>query len=152
MTTRHRSGSYVSRKRKHPDLTLAKVQSALTNGSRLFLGDVAETGAWCRRLRDLRLSYESDLGGAGNLSEGQLTIAHQLAMMKLQCEMMEARFAKHEGEATPTQLALYQRTANSCRRLIESLNLHRGRVARDITDAGQDILERVLAKVEGATP
>ena len=129
------------------------MRSALTNGSKLFLGNIDETAPWCRRLRDLRLGYENDLGGADILSERQLTIAHQLAMMKLQCEMMEARFAKHEGEATPTQLALYQRTANSCRRLIESLNLHRGRIARDITDAGQDILERVLAKVgEGATP
>jgi hypothetical protein len=157
MAARSRSDPRRVRARRPRDLTLAKLQSALTNGSKLFLGDADETGPWCRRLRDLRFAYEADLGGAGNLSEGQRTIMHRLAMLALQCEMLETKFAKNDGQASPTQLALYQRTANSMRRLIESLNIHRGRIARDITDdvtdKNHDILERVLAKVEeGATP
>jgi hypothetical protein len=151
MTTQHRSNRLSKRGRRPRDLTLSKLQSALTNGSSLFLGDVDQRGAWCRRLRDLQLGYEADLGGSNTLSEGQRCIVHRLAMMALQCEMLEVRFAQNQGEASAHQLSLYQRTANSMRRLIESL--HHGRVARDITDEGQDIVARVLAKVEqGATP
>lgn len=74
-------------------------------------------------------------------------------MLKLQLEMLEAKFAKQGGEAMPTQLDAYGRVCNSMRRLIETANIHRGRIARDITDEGQSILERVLAKVaDGATP
>jgi hypothetical protein len=45
------------------DLTLAKVRSALTNGSELLGGDVDHRAAWVRRLRDLIQGHLSDAGG-----------------------------------------------------------------------------------------
>lgn len=68
------------RKRKLRDLSLAKVRSALTNGSKLVFGDIAETAPWFRRLRDLRLAYENDLGGGDNLGE-----AHSQLRINLRC-------------------------------------------------------------------
>jgi hypothetical protein len=152
MTTRYRPNCHTSRVRKRSDLTLSKVRSALTNGSKLFLGDTLETGPWCRRLRDLRLAYEADLGGGRNLSEGQRCIVHRLAMMHLQCDMLEARFAQNEGEASAFQLTLYQRTSNSMRRLIESLGLNHGRVAIDVTPTDDDLYAEVVAAANEASP
>src|SRR5438067_11725815 len=119
--------------RKRSDLTASRLRSALTNGSTLFLGDIDERGPWCRRLRDLQRAHETDLGGRATLSEGQRTILRRIAMLELQLEMLETRFAENEGAASANQLELYQRTSNSLRRLLESLGLHRGRVARDVT-------------------
>ena len=57
------------RTRARPDPTLRNVRSALSNGSRLLLGDVDERGPWCRRLRDLIADQTSDLGGADALAD-----------------------------------------------------------------------------------
>lgn len=52
-------------------------------------------------------------------------------MLELQMEMLESRFAEKDGVASADQLLLYQRTANSARRLFESVGIKRR--ARDIT-------------------
>jgi hypothetical protein len=49
--------------RRHSDVTLSRLRSALTNGSCLFLGDVNETRPWARRYRDLIAGHAFDLGG-----------------------------------------------------------------------------------------
>jgi hypothetical protein len=61
-------------------------------------------------------------------------------MLILQLEMMESQFAANDGHATPQQLEAYQRSANSIRRLVESLGLNNGRKARDVTPSLGDIL------------
>ena len=78
-------------------------------------------------------SHENDLGGRDILSEGQRTILRRIAMLELQPEMLETRFAQNEGEASAKQLELYQRTAGALRRLLESVGLNEGRKAKDIS-------------------
>jgi hypothetical protein len=120
--------------RKHRDVPQSRVRSALTNGTSLFLGnDIDQRGPFCRRLRDLQRQHEADLGGRDVLSEGQRTILRRIAMLELQLEMMESRFAQNGGEASLKQLETYQRVASALRRLLESLGLHQGRKARDVT-------------------
>src|SRR5262245_27757278 len=136
-----------TRLRKRPDLTLSRLRSSLTNGSRLVLADIDERGPWCRRLRDLQRAHEADLGGADNLSEGQRTILRRIAMLELQCELMESRFAANQGEASLKQLEIYQRTSSALRRLLESVGLNTGRKPRDITPT--DPLD-YAAKLEAA--
>ena len=51
--------------------------------------------------------------------------------------MLEVRFAT-AGEADPADLEIYQRCANSLRRLLEAIGLHRR--PRDITPRLSDIL------------
>jgi hypothetical protein len=136
--------------RKRRDLSLRTVRSALTNGSCLFLGDVDERGPWCRRLRDLQRAHESDLGGREALSEGQRTLLRRIAMLELQLEMLESRFAQNDGEASGEQLMLYQRVASALRRLLESLGLHEGRKARDVTPRLD--LDGLIREVRETTP
>lgn len=130
---------------RHRDITASRLRSALTNGSRLVLGDIDERSPWCRRLRDLLASYATDLGGDDGLSEGQRAIVRRAAMLTLQLEMLESRFVENEGAATVKQLAEYQRASSSLRRLIESLGLHTGRRQRDVTPTIEEIAREAAA-------
>jgi hypothetical protein len=117
---------------------LKQVRSSITNGSDL-LHDLDHRSAWARRLRDLIIAHEQDLGGRDILSEGQIGMVRRCAMMQLQLELMEQRFADNDGNASSQQLNEYQRVSNSLRRIVESLGLNTGRKARVVTSLG-DIL------------
>jgi hypothetical protein len=85
---------------------------------------------WVRRLRDLIESHTSDLGGENAISEAERSIIRRIATLTVELERMEVEFAA-AGSAEPAQLDLYQRTANSLRRLLEAIGLQRR--TRDIT-------------------
>jgi hypothetical protein len=85
---------------------------------------------WVRRLRDLMGLYLSDLGGDDAVSEAERSIIRRIATLTVELERMEAAFAV-AGEARPDQLDLYQRTANSLRRLLEAIGLQRR--SKDVT-------------------
>jgi hypothetical protein len=99
-----------------------------------------------RRLADLIRSYEIDLGGADRLSEGQRAILRRASMLILQLEMMESQFAANDGRATPQQLEAYQRSANSIRRLVESLGLNTGRKSREVVPTIEQYQRLVRAR------
>ena len=111
--------------------TMRNIRAAITNGLTLGLG-IDERTAWARRLRDLIRGHEQDLGGRDLLSEAQLCLVRRVAMMQMQLEMIEAKWAADGGEATPRQLHQYQSCSNSLRRIAESLGLNRGRTARPV--------------------
>src|SRR6476646_675049 len=104
-------------------------RSAISNGSAILPG-VDGRSTWVRRLRDLIALHLSDLGGDEAVSEAERSIIRRIATLTVELERMEVGFAM-AGEAQPDQLELYQRTANSMRRLLESVGL--GRPPRDIT-------------------
>jgi hypothetical protein len=85
---------------------------------------------WVRRLRDLIESHTSDLGGEEAVTEAQRSIIRRVATLTVELERMEVEFAA-AGSAQPDQLDLYQRTANSLRRLLEAIGLQRR--PRDVT-------------------
>jgi hypothetical protein len=119
-------------KRKPLALPHTKFQSALTTGRDILANIDGRTSA-ARRYRDLAALYAGDLGGEqAGLSEGQLALVRRAAALTVELERMETLFAKNDG-ATPRQLETYQRSTNTLRRLIESLGIHRGRVAKDVT-------------------
>jgi hypothetical protein len=82
-------------------------------------------------------AHESDAGGYDALSEGQKALIRRIAMIEVQLEMLEHRFAQNDGAASRLDLEAYQRCSNSLRRLLESLGLHKGRVPRDVTSLGE---------------
>ena len=84
-----------------------------------------------RRLRDLITDHANDLGGPDALSTAELAQVRRAAMLTLQTELMETRWAENNGEASAKQIETYQRTANTLRRLLESLGLQRR--PRDVT-------------------
>ena len=118
----------AGRKRIAPSLT--RIRSSITNGSSI-LADVDHRTAWMRRLRDLIKLHTNDLGGEDFVSESEQRLVRRAAMLTIQLEMMDARFALNEGEASRVDLETYQRASNSLRRLLESLGL--GRRPRDVT-------------------
>jgi hypothetical protein len=125
-------------KRLTPSLVCFK--SAITTGSRL-LHEVDGRSATMRRLRDIIHAHQADLGGATELSEGQRAILRRAALLQLQLEMMEQKFAlREDGCASGKEMETYQRSSNSLRRLLESLGLHEGRKARDVTTLDMDRL------------
>ena len=129
--------------RKQKQLSLHKARSAITNGRHL-LPEVDGRSAWMRRYRDLIDAHEVDLGGEDLISESERRLIRRSAMLTVQLEMMDARFAQSESEASRIDLDAYQRASNSLRRLLQTLGLNRRQ--RDCTPT----LAEYLAAKEGA--
>jgi hypothetical protein len=119
-----------------------KGRSRVTNGSRLLEG-IDGRSAWVRRLRDLIALHLSDLGGEDAVSEAERSIVRRVATLTVELERMEAGFAV-AGEALPEQIDLYQRTANSLRRLLESIGLERR--SRTVVPSVSEYLMQVAAQ------
>jgi hypothetical protein len=134
----------AARNRKAP--SLAYVRSAITNGSSILAGKFDQRTAWMRRFRDLIQLHTSDLGGDDVITESERRIVRRAAMLTLQLEMMDSKFAANDGEATLAQLHLYQQVSNTLRRLLESLGLQRR--AKDISAV--PTLTQYLASREAA--
>jgi hypothetical protein len=111
------------------DVPKPQARSRVSNGSAVLPG-VDGRSTWVRRLRDLMGLHLSDLGGDDAVSEAERSIIRRVATLTVELERMEAGFAV-AGEAQPDQLDLYQRTANSLRRLLEAIGVQRR--SRDVT-------------------
>jgi hypothetical protein len=116
-----------------------QARSRISNGSAVLPG-VDGRSTWVRRLRDLIGLHLSDLGGDDAVSEAERSIVRRAATLTVELERLEQTFAL-AGEAAPEQIDLYQRTANSLRRLLESVGLERR--AKDVTPSLQDYLQRI---------
>ena len=84
-----------------------------------------------RRLRDLVSDHISDLGGEDHISSSERTLVNRCAMLALQLEMLETKFADNDGVAGSDALNMYQRCLNTLRRTLKSLGLQRR--ARNVT-------------------
>jgi hypothetical protein len=104
-------------------------RSKITNGTS-FLPGIDGRSPWIRRAKDLIVEHTQDLGGPDNVSAAERSITRRVAVLSVELENLEARFAT-AGSATTEDLDLYQRTANSLRRLLEAVGLQRR--ARDVT-------------------
>jgi hypothetical protein len=124
-------------RRKRSDLSMRKLCSAITNGSHI-LHDVDERSAPMRRYRDLILAHEMQLGGEVSHSESQLI--RRAAMITLQLELLDAKFAKNGGEASALDLTRYQQATNSLLKILMALGLQKR--ARDISPTLGDIIRQ----------
>jgi hypothetical protein len=116
---------------------LERLRSAISNGTHVIAG-VDHRTAWMRRLSDLISEHVADLGGVANTSQSERVLVRRCAMLCLQCEMMEKRWAENGGEASPRQLRIYQTTSNSLHRILAGLGLKRR--SRDVTPSLSDYL------------
>jgi hypothetical protein len=89
----------------------------------LLLG-VDGRSAWVRRCKDVIASHVSDLGGVDNCSAAEQSIVRRAAVLPTELEQLEVRFAT-AGQADAGDLEIYQRCANSLRRLLEAVGLQR---------------------------
>jgi hypothetical protein len=97
-------------------------RSRITNG-RLLTG-VDGRSPWVRRCKDIIASHISDLGGEENTSAAERSLIRRAAVMSVELEMLEARFA-NAGQAESDDLDLYVRASGNLRRLLESVGLQR---------------------------
>jgi hypothetical protein len=95
--------------------------------------------AWTRRAASLIRAHLSDLGGLDNCSAAERSIVRRAAVLTTELERMEQQFAL-AGEASADDLNIYQRVANSLRRLLEAVGLQRR--AREIGPSLSDILRQ----------
>jgi hypothetical protein len=123
-------------------------RSRATNGKTLFASGGDMRTPWARRMRDVLEMHISDLGGTGAASAAELSIARRAAVLTVELEKMEGAFAV--SDATPEQLTLYQMTANSLRRMLESLGLKRR--PRDVTPHLNSYLEGAYGEAESRHP
>jgi len=124
------------------DTAKQHARSRVSNGTTLLPG-VDGRSTWVRRLRDLIALHLSDLGGDAAVSEAERSIVRRVATLTVELERMESGFAL-AGEALPGQIDLYQRTANSLRRLLEAIGLERRQ--RDVSPSLADIADEIAAE------
>lgn len=110
-----------------------KTKAAITNGRTVLGKEIDGRSVAARRFKDVLEAFIADLGGeSAGLSAGQQAIARRAATLAVECELMELRFTVNGG-AKPQEIEVYQRATNTLRRCLESLNIHRGRKARNVT-------------------
>jgi hypothetical protein len=134
------------RRRKRIPPSLSRIQSAITNG-KAVLAHTDHRTAWMRRLKDLIYAHTVDLGGEDVVSEAERRLIQRAAMITIALEVMDAKFAAVEGEASRLDLETYQRMSNTLRRLLESLGLQRR--PRDVTTSLDEYLKRRSTVIEG---
>lgn len=113
----------------------SRVTAAAARGIATWLDRGDKRGVVARRFRDLVGLVTSDLATDPNeLSEAQRQIIRRIASLSVWCELREAEMADgHE-----INIAEFQRTSNSLRRLCESIGLERRQ--RDVTPTLGQIL------------
>jgi hypothetical protein len=126
-------------------------KSRIGNRSALLPG-IDGRSAWVRRCKDEIAAYIADLGGIDNCSTARYSLVRRASTLTVELERLEAKFAV-AGEASPEDLEIYQRCANSLRRLLEAIGLER--CPRDVTPTLDEIAAQIDAekreRVEGVT-
>jgi hypothetical protein len=107
-------GSPAPAKRKDP------LRSRVGNGSAL-LTNIDHRSAWYRRFKDCLFDHLSDVP---NATSSERSIIRRAATLEVELERFETKFA-NAGEASDSDLDLYQRTAGNLRRLLESIGFER---------------------------
>lgn len=102
----------------------ADQRTQLANGTATLLGGKDERTLYVRRLKELCAEYAYDLGGPDALSAAQRSLIRRAAVMQIELEKLDTRFAEDPtaGERT---LDLYGRTAGNLRRTLETLGIRR---------------------------
>ena len=121
-------------------------KSRITNGA--LLPGIDGRSAWVRRCKDLLADHLSDLGGADNASAAERSIVRRACVLTVELERLEKKFAL-AGEASADDIDLYQRVANSLRRLLEAVGIRRR--PRDVGELSlRDILREHASQREAA--
>jgi hypothetical protein len=113
-------------------------RSRITNGA--LLSGVDGRSSWVRRAKDVIAAHLSDLGGIENTSAAERSVIRRASTLTVELERLESKFAK-VGEASSGDLEVYQRCANSLRRLLEAIcsGILQYRRPRDVTPSLAEI-------------
>jgi hypothetical protein len=92
---------------------------------------------WVRRSKDLIAEFVSDIP---NASAAERSLIRRCAVLTVQLEMLEQKFAQARGDAAPAELDLYQKIANTLRRHLSTLGLQRR--AKDVGPTLGDLIRQ----------
>jgi hypothetical protein len=84
-----------------------------------------QNNPWVRRAAFITREHINDLGGEDALSSAEHGLIRRAAVLTVELEAMEHKFAMSESGAEPADLDLYIRATGGLRRLWESLGLKR---------------------------
>jgi hypothetical protein len=116
-------------------------RSRVGNG-KVLLPLVDGRSVTARRFKDLVEDISNDLGGAGQLSEGQKQLIRRAAMLSAESERMEALAARGEAEFN---IELYGMLCDRLGRLFGRLGLERRARDVDATPTLAEIARRIHA-------
>ncbi|AZO00348.1 hypothetical protein EJ066_26265 [Mesorhizobium sp. M9A.F.Ca.ET.002.03.1.2] len=96
----------------------------MANGTATLLGARDERSVYVRRMKEVIAEHVEDRGGLDAMSAAEKSLIRRVAVMTIELEKLETRFAEDEtvGERT---LDLYNRTAGNLGRILERLGLKR---------------------------
>jgi hypothetical protein len=114
-----------------------QARSRITNGRDVLPG-IDGRSVYVRRMRDLIRLHTTDLGGPEACSASEAALIRRAAVLMVELEHMEVQFAT-DGAAAPEALQLYSTTANTLRRLLQTVGLQRR--ARDVTPTLSEYLK-----------
>lgn len=117
-------------------------RSRIANGTATLLGAKDERSLYVRRMKEIIAEHVSDLGGSDAISAGEKSIVRRVAVLTVELEKIETRFAEDPSVGERT-LDLYNRTAGNLGRLLDRLGLKRR--TRDITPTLASYLESQTA-------
>ena len=75
-------------------------------------------------MKEIIADHIGDLGGADSVSASERNLVRRAAVMTIECERMEQRFALSDA-ADPDEIELYTRVVGHLRRVLEGLGLAR---------------------------
>jgi hypothetical protein len=110
-----------------------RIRIASTNGQ---VGGFLHTELAPRLSEGDRVGYLGDLDLAG----GDIGLIRRCAVLTVQLEMLEQKFAQARGDAAPAELDLYQKIANTLRRHLSTLGLQRR--AKDVGPTLGDLIRQ----------
>jgi hypothetical protein len=133
------------RRSRHQRAATEQKKSRVTNGSALLPG-IDQRSACIRRCKDVIALHLADMGGADNVSAAEHSIIRRAAVMTVELEQLEVKFALDQGNAH--DIDLYIRGSGSLRRLLETIGLQRR--AKDIGPTLGELLRDAGTKAKRA--
>jgi hypothetical protein len=97
-------------------------RSRITNGSAFLPRGTDNRNPWVRRCKDLIAEHTSE---KPDTTAGERSIIRRISVLTTELEIMEAKFAAANGEASERDLDLYIRGSGALRRLLETIGLDR---------------------------
>jgi hypothetical protein len=116
-----------------------------SNGSQLLPG-IDNRNLWARRCKDLILAHVNDLGGLDNISEAEKSIVRRASVLVSQLEILEAKFARANGNASNKDLDIYQRMCGALRRLYDAIGMKRR--PRDLGPSLGELMKQTIIEQE----
>jgi hypothetical protein len=118
-----------------------------------LLPGVANNSPWVRRARNLIREHTNDLGGPDAISGAEHSLIRRAAVLTVELEALEYKFANSEHDIVPSDFDLYIRGSGGLRRLLEAIGIRRRPRDLNLIDPLQYAAQRAQSapQIDGAS-